>query len=305
MTTDTKCAEFAKQIKDLREYGPFAKELARDEVANAFEALLEIVVGRESPTASRLAPEWATLATHLETAAGRPIGARTPTNIGHVAKEAAYRADNLDRRVTELNGTVSALRAEVTDLRRQKTELETALGATMTAWHKDKASLEAKVADLQTQRDAAQCAESKAYFQLDDAHAKLDAATKRVDLAEATLESVRAAVAKPVEDKQDGRPKVGDAVPWSEVEVGCLYRVAENSSYPFRVVTEHTTGLASLHVHDTTLEACLDGSYDGTTIEDLIHFHESAGGLLIARDLGTDPEAWRAAMREHSAKVGK
>lgn len=27
--------------------------------------------------------------------------------------------------------------------------------------------------------------------------------------------------------------------------------------------------------------------------------------ILLARDLGTDPEAWRAAMREHMAKVGK
>jgi hypothetical protein len=27
--------------------------------------------------------------------------------------------------------------------------------------------------------------------------------------------------------------------------------------------------------------------------------------VLIARDLGTDPEVWRAAMREHLAKAGK
>ena len=193
---------------------------------------------------------------------------------------------------------VEVLQAEVTDLRRQKSDLEVALAATMTAWHKDKAELEGQLAAVKQSSD-------RYHDEGVDLRTQLDTATKRADLAEATLESVRAAVAKPVEDKQDGRPKVGDAVPWSEVEVGCLYRVAENSSYPFRVVTEHTTGLASLHVHDTTLEACLDGSYDGTTIEDLIHFHKSAGGLLIARDLGTDPEAWRAAMREHIAKVGK
>ena len=263
-TTNPKFIEIAKQIEDLRDYGMFAKELSRGEVADAFEALLEIVVERASSAAG-----------------------------------------------------VEVLQAEVTDLRRQKSDLEVALAATMTAWHKDKAALESTVAALTEENAktreayrvafASELGAGRARFAsaLDKTTAERDAATKRADLAEATLESVRAAVAKPVEDKQDGRPKVGDAVPWSEVEVGCLYRVAENSSYPFRVVTEHTTGLASLHVHDTTLEACLDGSYDGTTIEDLIHFHESAGGLLIARDLGTDPEAWRAAMREHSAKVGK
>lgn len=222
---------------------------------------------------------------------------------------------------------VANLQAEVTDLRRQKTDLETALGAAVTGWNKDKDTLlktrltlgmkphgadhvesvaaqvmrqAMEATDLRAQLDTARLQAGRAHDEDTALRTQLDATTKRAELAEATLESVRAAV----EDKQDGRPKVGDMVPWSEVEAGCLYRVKENTSYPFRVVTGRTTGLASLNVHDTTLEWCLDGSYDGTPIEDLIHFHESVGGLLIARDLGTDPKAWRAAMREHLAKVG-
>jgi len=228
MSTDTKCIEFAKQIKDLREYGPFAKDLARDEVANAFEALLEIVA------------EW-------------PVRPKS----------------------------VEDLQAEVTDLRRQKADLVTSLDATMTAWHKDKAGLESQ----------------------------LDATTKRAELAEATLERVRAAVAKPVEVKQDGPPKpvevkqdgppkAGDVVFWSEVEAGCLY--AGDAYYPFRMVVTEGSMLQS-GPEDPEIEECLNGDIG----KDMSDTREIGGETtLIARDLGSDPEAWRAAMREHLAKVG-
>ncbi len=204
---------------------------------------------------------------------------------------------------------VEVLQAEVTDLRRQKSDLEVALAATMTAWHKDKAELEGLVTTQREEvaytRRALDAAHKQAAAREADLRTQLDTATKRAELAEATLESVRAAVAKPAEDKQDGRPKVGDLVPWSEVEVGALYKVRTYDAYPFRVVSLHTTALCCGD-DDRELESYLDGRYKGTPIDALADFHEGqTHATLIARDLGTDPEAWRAAMREHSAKVGK
>lgn len=241
MSTDTKCIEFVKQIKDLREYGPFAKDLARDEVANAFEALLEIVVG--------LAPQ-------------QTMGAEN-------------------------------LQAEVTDLRRQKTDLETALGATMTAWHKDKAALESQLA-------AARQSSDLVHDETVDLRTQLDATTKRAELAEATLESVRAAVAKPVEGKQDGRPKVGDAVSWSEMEDGALY-FDTPCMVPFVGRYRGCWHWLSNDTGSNAVATLLAGFGSANPRPSLVHSNE---GTLVARDLGSDPEAWRAAMREHLAKVG-
>ena len=298
MPTTTKINDFAQRIKGLSDYRSDDHSL-RSETAGAFAALLEIVVEQRASTSAHLAPEWATLATHLESATGLPIGDRTPKHIGHVAKEAAYRADNLARMLIEVNGTVTTLRTEVADLRRQKSDIEVALAATMTAWHKDKAALEATAADLRTQLDAAQRAAINIQAQLDGVFASRDAATKRADLAEATLESVRAAVAKPAEDKEDTRPKVGDAVPWAEVEAGALY-YREPHVYPFCMVVGDTFEVMT-GTEDEDLEPVLRGEA-GRPLSSLC---TTAPGVLVARDLGTDPEAWRAAMREHMAKVGK
>jgi len=174
---------------------------------------------------------------------------------------------------------VANLQAEVTDLRRQKTDLETALGAAVTAWNKDKAALDAVAAGLRTQ---------------------LDAATKRAELAETTLESVRAAVAKPVEDKQDTRPKVGDAVPWSEMEDGALY-FDTPCMVPFVGRYRGCWHWLSNDTGSNCVANLLAGFGSANPRPSLVHSNE---GTLIARDLGSDPEAWRAAMREHLAKVG-
>ena len=187
---------------------------------------------------------------------------------------------------------VENLQAEVIDLRRQKTDLEVALAATMTAWHKDKAELEGQLAAVKQSSD-------RYHDEGVDLRTQLDTATKRADLAEATLESVRAAVAKPVEDKQDGRPKVGDAVPWAEVEAGALY-YREPHVYPFCMVVGDTFEVMT-GTEDEDLEPVLRGD----AWRPLSSLCTTAPGVLVARDLGTDPEAWRAAMREHMAKVGK
>jgi len=223
---------------------------------------------------------------------------------------------------------VANLQAEVTDLRRQKTDLETALGAAVAGWNKDKDILlktrltlgmtphgtdhvesvaagvkrqAMEAADLRAQLDTARLQAGRAHDEDMALRAQLDAATKRAELAEATLESVRAAVAKPVEDKQDTRPKVGDAVPWSEVEAGALY-YRPGLPYAFRGVTDKRQCLLD-GPHDEDLTRLLHGG--GNPLSELLGgYLSSPTGVLVARDLGSDPEAWRATMREHLAKVG-
>lgn len=190
---------------------------------------------------------------------------------------------------------VEVLQAEVTDLRRQKSDLEVALAATMTAWHKDKAELEGQLAAVKQSSD-------RYHDEGVDLRTQLDTATKRADLAEATLESVRAAVAKPALDKEDTRPNIGDAVPWSEAEAGALY-YRPDLPYAFRGVTDKRQCLLD-GPHDEDLPRLLRGG--GNPLSELLGgYLSSPTGVLIARDLGTDPEAWRAAMREYLAKVGK
>lgn len=118
-----------------------------------------------------------------------------------------------------------ALRSELAEAREQVAHLETTLASTVSAWDAE-VEARSKVA-RQTAEHVAQDAA--------DLRTQLDTSTKRAELAEATLESVRAAVAAPALDKEDTRPKVGDAVPWSEVEDYCLY-LSEYGSYPFRMV---------------------------------------------------------------------
>jgi len=157
--------------------------------------------------------------------------------------------------------------------------------------------LTTELADARSAVDAARTRQAR---DTTDLRTQLDAATKRAELAEATLESVRAAVAKPVEVEQDGPPKAGDMVPWSEVEAGCLYY--GDSSYPFRMVIEAGSMLQS-GPDDPEIDECLAGDYLGKDMSDTRAIDGST--VLIARDLGTDPEVWRAAMREHLAKAGK
>lgn len=199
---------------------------------------------------------------------------------------------------------VEVLQAEVTDLRRQKSDLEVALAATMTAWHKDKAALESTVAAVTEENAktreayrvafASELGAERARFTsaIDKATAERDVATKRADLAEATLESVRAAVTS----------TSVQAVPWSEAtEPGCLYFDCESwggCAY-LMAIEGRSMWLSGPSDPDLELTLQLKKGDDRPASSSAPH------ALLVARDLGTDPEAWRAAMREHMAKVGK
>ena len=185
-----------------------------------------------------------------------------------------------------------ALRSELAEVREQTAHLEKTLASTTSAWD---AEVEAR------SKVARQTAERVAKVAT-DLRTQLEAAVKRADLAEATLESVRAAVAKPALDKEDTRPNIGDAVPWSEAEAGALY-YRPDLPYAFRGVTDKRQCLLD-GPHDEDLPRLLRGG--GNPLSELLGgYLSSPTGVLIARDLGTDPEAWRAAMREYLAKVGK
>ncbi len=180
-----------------------------------------------------------------------------------------------------------ALRSELAEVREQTAHLEKTLASTTSAWD---AEVEAR------SKVARQTAERVAKVAT-DLRTQLEAAVKRADLAEAMLESVRAAVAKPALDKEDTRPKIGDTVPWSEMEDGLYHR--PDYPYPFAMVVGSRVNVVD---HDDRAVArMLDGSGRGQ----LVSSTDPEWVVFVARDLGTDPEAWRAAMREHLAKVGK
>lgn len=95
------------------------------------------------------------------------------------------------------------------------------------------------------------------------------------------------------------RPQPGDRVPWAEVEDGALYWAED--CHAFRMVTSGGCGLMGGH-QDPDIERCAKGLYRGTARHALENFHgEDMPAVLVARDLGTDPEEWRAAMREWTA----
>jgi len=97
------------------------------------------------------------------------------------------------------------------------------------------------------------------------------------------------------------RPQPGDRVPWAEVEDGAIYAMETGR---FRMVTHGTTGVMG-GPDDPDIEPMLKGHYVGTLATDLAKNWDYPSAVLVARDLGTDPEAWRKAMREWTANGNK
>lgn len=95
------------------------------------------------------------------------------------------------------------------------------------------------------------------------------------------------------------RPKPGDVVPWSEVEDGGLYY---RDGYPckFGMVIRRQVGVMSSD-DDSDIERMIIGHFG----EDLSVRSDEESPILVARDLGSDPEAWRRAMREWTANGNK
>ena len=91
------------------------------------------------------------------------------------------------------------------------------------------------------------------------------------------------------------RPQPGDVVPWAEVEDGGLYY---RDGYPckFGMVIRRQVGVMSSD-DDSDIERMIIGHFG----EDLSVRSDEESPILVARDLGTDPEVWRKAMREWTA----
>jgi len=127
--------------------------------------------------------------------------------------------------------------------------------------------------------------------ELYDAHAERDALRAQVDRMIAAMREDAPAPVKP-------RPQPGDEVPWAEVEDGCLY--FDPADQAFLLVYEGVKSWLWRGGQDIVADFLRDK--DGWTETPMSNAPKA---VLVARDLGTDPEAWRKAMREWTAKGGK
>jgi len=136
---------------------------------------------------------------------------------------------------------------------------------------------------LIAERDAA--IEARAQMQ-----ARLVAVEKERDAAQEEARQLRGKVAE-VNTKR--RPMPGDRVPWEEVEDGCLYFDGGERDAEWARFVGVFGGRQAWVAWEHQVKELIDGDtcrrVSNTTATDAI---------LVARDLGTDPEAWRKAMRE-------
>ena len=94
------------------------------------------------------------------------------------------------------------------------------------------------------------------------------------------------------------RPQPGDVVPWDEVEDKCLYYDRGAPGCCFLACTDGRSAWL-FGPDDGDIMLLLRGTYGSTDRPRKTTYAEAA--VLVARDLGTDPEAWRKAMREWTA----
>ena len=97
------------------------------------------------------------------------------------------------------------------------------------------------------------------------------------------------------------KPQPGDAVPWTEVEDGSLY--ADDGK---------DVGASFLAHHDGRWYWLFDEEdgdllllLNGRGCDGPVQYMHAQHAILVARDLGIDPDAWRAAMREWTANGNK
>ena len=199
--------------------------------------------------------------------------------------------------------------------RREDREILTANNVALTASKKQEQILKHCLADIRLQRDRAEIEVdrlSTALAQSDAAantlltgledcrHALADMTSERNNLrASLTVmeaEVARLQVHKNAKDKP--YPQPGDVVPWAEVEDGALYhRLGERC--PFRMSVGGRVG-AMYDADDRDILRMVAGTFGAGDPEFENHTPEHPL-ILVARDLGSAPEAWRAAMREWTA----
>ena len=199
--------------------------------------------------------------------------------------------------------------------RREDREILTANNVALTASKKQEQILKDCLADIRLQRDRAEIEVdrlSTALAQSDAAantlltgledcrHALADMTSERNNLrASLTVmeaEVARLQVHKNAKDKP--YPQPGDVVPWDEVEDKCLYYDRGAPGCCFLACTDGRSAWL-FGPDDGDIMELLHGTYGSTDRPRKTTYAEAA--VLVARDLGSAPEAWRAAMREWTA----
>lgn len=127
-------------------------------------------------------------------------------------------------------------------------------------------------------------------------HAENTRLRAQVDRMIAAMREDAPASAKP-------RPQPGDAVPWAEVEDGCLY-YNKNTACPFVTVVDRHHQVMN-DASDPDIARFLKAPRDFCSAGKPPTHAYGDGATLVARDLGADPEAWRKAMREWTANGNK
>lgn len=127
---------------------------------------------------------------------------------------------------------------------------------------------------------------------VDHASAFAERHMRRCDEADIEAGRMIAAMREDAPAPVKARPQPGDRVPWADVEDGALYW--REWSEMFCMVVVDTLTMVYDHDDKDILRAL---AAPDMTIKD--------EAVLVARDLGTDPEAWRKAMREWTANGDK
>lgn len=118
----------------------------------------------------------------------------------------------------------------------------------------------------------------------------------------AQVDRMSAAMREDAPTSAKPRPQPGDVVPWAEVEDGALYH-RPGERCPFRMSVGGRVG-AMYDADDRDILRMVEGTFGAGDPEFENHTPEHPL-TLVARNLGSDPEAWRAAMRIWTAAGNK
>lgn len=129
---------------------------------------------------------------------------------------------------------------------------------------------------------------------------------RRAQVAEAKLREVRAALDAPTTEvkleeapEMPSKPAIGARVAWSELEDGCLYTKTWGGC--LFLLVRHGVESVAYDPSDPDIAAFVGA---GEAYPPFVHQGDRSV-TLIARDLGSDPEEWRQAMRDYLAKEAK
>ena len=137
---------------------------------------------------------------------------------------------------------------------------------------------------------------------LDKAERSRDALRTERDNLRAQVDRMSAAMREDAPAPVKPRPRPGDVVPWAEVEDGALYH-RPGERCPFRMSVGGRVG-AMYDADDRDILRMVEGTFGAGDPEFENHTAEHPL-ILVARNLGSDPEAWRAAMRIWTAAGNK